>query len=95
MLFVVYEGGIETSHYKYRLDDNLSIFMAELLAIFKAVEYIIVNCKDKHFSIISDSKSVLESLCAVEEDKLIVNLRNKIVLKYCFVLDAITYRNSG
>lgn len=79
--FVLYDNGIEITHYKYRLGDNDSIFMAELLAIFKAVEYIVENCKNKYFSIISDSKSVLECLCAIEEDKeLIVNLRNKIIL---------------
>lgn len=63
--FVYYSNGIEEDSRIYRLSEYDTVFNSELLDL----------CY-----IISDCKSVLESICIVCEDReLIVNLRNKIL----------------
>lgn len=67
----------------YRLNDGTTVFMAELYAIDKAVEYIIRKGdfwkEDKNYAIISHSLSALQAIASMKENRsYIVNLRNKI-----------------
>ncbi|GIY71750.1 uncharacterized protein CEXT_614591 [Caerostris extrusa] len=58
---VVVENGVETSHETVRINDEASVFMAELKAIEMAINHIISN-NIPHSKIITDSSSVLQAL---------------------------------
>ena len=47
---------------KYKLPDDVSIFTAELIAIYMALHYISTKGPDQNWVILSDSRSVLEAL---------------------------------
>ncbi|GIY62382.1 uncharacterized protein CEXT_513801 [Caerostris extrusa] len=58
---VVVVNGVETSHETVRINDEASVFMAELKAIEMAIKHIISN-NILHSKIITDSRSVLQAL---------------------------------
>ncbi|GIX70133.1 probable RNA-directed DNA polymerase from transposon BS [Caerostris darwini] len=58
---VVVENGVETSHRIVRINDEASVFMAELKAIEMAIHHIITH-NIIHSKIITDSRSVLQAL---------------------------------
>ncbi|GIX77396.1 putative 115 kDa protein in type-1 retrotransposable element R1DM [Caerostris darwini] len=58
---VVVENGVETSHKFVRINDEASVFMAELEAIEMAIHHIISN-NILHSKIITDSRTVLQAL---------------------------------
>ncbi|GBO30241.1 hypothetical protein AVEN_35200-1 [Araneus ventricosus] len=57
---------------KFRLNDSSTVFMAEVIAIQQAVQYVKANDLG-HVNIISDSRSALMALSAVEEARDIIN----------------------
>ncbi|GIY45442.1 RNase H domain-containing protein [Caerostris darwini] len=59
--FVVYNNNIEADYNTFRLNDHATVYMAELLAISKPIEYFSLNhLEEAH--IITDSRSVLQAL---------------------------------
>lgn len=79
MLMFFYSNGIEILSRKFRLDNQDSVFKAELLAIIKVIDYIIELNRNECYSIITDSRSVLECICNIHEDRaILVKLINKI-----------------
>ncbi|GIY30943.1 uncharacterized protein CDAR_173531 [Caerostris darwini] len=81
--FVVYHNSIETYHSTFRLSDHATVYMAELFAIYKAVEFLsLQNFEEAH--IITDSRSVLQALQNVNNiDALVSRLKNIICCLKC------------
>ncbi|GIY24044.1 uncharacterized protein CDAR_542481 [Caerostris darwini] len=81
--FVVYHNSIETDHSTFRLSDHATVYMAELFAIYKAIEFLSLH----HFEeahIITDSRSVLQALHNVNNiDPLVTRLKNIICCLKC------------
>ncbi|GBL74620.1 Putative protein in type-1 retrotransposable element R1DM [Araneus ventricosus] len=77
--FVLYVDDIETNSFMFRLSDNYSVFMAEVYAIYKAVEEIRIrnlHCVD----IISDSRSALMALNSLRERRNFINeIKRKVI----------------
>lgn len=69
-------------HQEYcRLNNEATVYMAELLAIKKAIDYVVMkrDYRNNAYVIISDSMSALQSISSLDETrKFIINLRNKI-----------------
>lgn len=78
---VVYKNSNCIYQQGYRLNDSATVYMAELLAINKAIDYVLQN-RDRDinsFDIISDSLSALQSIVSLNENRLfITTMRNKI-----------------
>ncbi|GIY54398.1 RNA-directed DNA polymerase from mobile element jockey [Caerostris darwini] len=81
--FVVYHNSIETDHSTFRFSDHATVYMAELFAIYKAIEFLSLH----HFEeahIITDSRSVLQALHNVNNiDPLVTRLKNIICCLKC------------
>lgn len=78
---VVYNYRNKIYQDSYRLNDEATVYMAELLAIEKAIDYVISkrDYKNNKYVIISDSLSVLQSIVSLKENRnYITKLRNKI-----------------
>ncbi|GBN53948.1 hypothetical protein AVEN_19106-1 [Araneus ventricosus] len=65
----------------FRLSDNYSVFMAEVYAIYKAVDENIIRNLD-HVDIISDSRSALMALDSLKERRVIINEIKRKVYAY-------------
>ncbi|GBO11477.1 Putative protein in type-1 retrotransposable element R1DM [Araneus ventricosus] len=77
--FVIYLGEDEIDSFTYRLSDNSSVFMAEVFAINKAIDEIILRNLD-HVDLITDSRSALMALDSPFEKRVYVNsIKRKIV----------------
>ncbi|GIY37466.1 RNA-directed DNA polymerase from mobile element jockey [Caerostris darwini] len=76
--FVVFQQNSETCFKKYRLSNSATVFMAELVAIDKAIEYVILH-KISPANIITDSRSVLLALSNPNNlDPSITCIKNKV-----------------
>ncbi|GIX77319.1 retrovirus-related Pol polyprotein from type-1 retrotransposable element R1 4 [Caerostris darwini] len=76
--FVVYNHKSEVHHQCFRLSDNPTVYLAELLAIKRATEYAILNGLS-NVNIISDSRSVLLAMENVNNiDAEIRGIKNRI-----------------
>lgn len=76
---VLYEGDREILHKKYRLSNNCSVFMAEVVAISKAVE-LILERGIIEVDILSDSMSALSALASLKENrKILNNIKDQII----------------
>ncbi|GBM87486.1 hypothetical protein AVEN_211637-1 [Araneus ventricosus] len=77
--FVLYVDNIEMDSYMFNLSDNCSVFMAEVYAIYKAVDEIRtrnLDCVD----IISDSRSALMALNSLRERRNFINeIKRKVI----------------
>ncbi|GIY74159.1 uncharacterized protein CDAR_166411 [Caerostris darwini] len=77
--FVVFQQGVETYSQTFRLSDTATVFMAELVAIDKALDFAIAQSFSPA-NIISDSRSVLLALENLNNlDPSILNIKNKIL----------------
>ncbi|GIY45304.1 uncharacterized protein CDAR_246041, partial [Caerostris darwini] len=77
--FVVLEQDKETYSQTFRLSDSVKVFMAELAAIEKALDFAIEHSKSPA-NIISDSRSVLLALENLNNlDPSILNIKDKIL----------------
>lgn len=83
----VFRRGVLCHHEMYRLRHLNSVFQAELLAIFYAVEWAIAS--DSFVFIYSDSLSCIQALSSVSNKSSVVqNIKNYLgrhVLKFCIV----------
>ncbi|GBM59931.1 hypothetical protein AVEN_4002-1 [Araneus ventricosus] len=70
--FVVFYNKTELDYRKFRLNESRTVFMAEVIAIQQAVQYVKANHL-RQVNIISDSRSALMALSAVEEARDIIN----------------------
>ncbi|GBN08115.1 hypothetical protein AVEN_166570-1 [Araneus ventricosus] len=70
--FVVFYNKTELDYRKFRLNDSSTVFMAEVIAIQQAVQYVKANDLGR-VNMISDSRSALMALSAVEEARDIIN----------------------
>ncbi|GBL87721.1 hypothetical protein AVEN_81338-1 [Araneus ventricosus] len=70
--FVVFYNKTELDYKKFRLNESRTVLMAEVIAIQKAVQYVKANDLGQ-VNIISDSRSALMALSAVEEARDIIN----------------------
>ncbi|GIX70933.1 hypothetical protein CDAR_254161 [Caerostris darwini] len=76
--FVAYKNNVETYHQCFRLNDQAMVYMAELTAIDKAIDYSIAESLPSS-NIITDSRSVLLALENVNcIDHKILELKNKL-----------------
>ncbi|GBN35959.1 hypothetical protein AVEN_54231-1 [Araneus ventricosus] len=79
--FVLYVDNIDVDSSTFRVSDNCSVFMAEVFAIYKAVEEIRIRnleCAD----IISDSRSALMALNSLRERRNFINELKRKVIAY-------------
>lgn len=72
----------------FRLTDNTSIFSAELYSIYKALLYVVDLPPIHNITILSDSKSSLQSLLQPK------NNRRDIILEIQLLVDQLRYRGS-
>ena len=72
LAFVIFINGVEFHHYQLRLNNDCSIFQAELIAIQKCLTYLINN-RIGPSNIFSDSLSSLMAILNRESDSPIVN----------------------
>ncbi|GBN43165.1 hypothetical protein AVEN_223265-1 [Araneus ventricosus] len=79
--FVTYTKGKEFGNRIYRLSDNCSVFMAEVMAIKLADEYIIEQHWD-NCTIATDSRSALKALEPLNEKREIYNVIKSKIIKY-------------
>ncbi|GBM69908.1 hypothetical protein AVEN_96425-1 [Araneus ventricosus] len=79
--FVLYLGGDEIDSFTYRLTDNSSVFMAEVFAINKAIDEIILRNLD-YVDLITDSRSALMALYSLNEKRFHVNRIKRKILNY-------------
>ncbi|GBL77880.1 hypothetical protein AVEN_143217-1 [Araneus ventricosus] len=70
--FIVFYNETELDYIKFRLNESIAVFMAEVIAIQQAVQYVRANDIGE-VDIIADSRSVLMALSAVEEAKDIID----------------------
>lgn len=75
--FVVFKNGLEIYNLKFRIGDNSSVFVAELAALEKAVDWIILNKVEK-VDLVSDCRSVLMCMDRVDNTKVINRVKNKL-----------------
>ncbi|GIX83503.1 uncharacterized protein CDAR_83501 [Caerostris darwini] len=76
--FAVYQEGEEVSHFSFRLNDEATVYLAELNAIELAVDYSLEHNFAK-VDIITDSRSVLQALSNPSSScPLIWRLKNKL-----------------
>lgn len=81
---VIYKDQVEVDSFSYRLNNNATVFMAELYAIYRAIAFVIKdyynsNVISNKYVIISDSMSALIALSSSNEYRTyILNLKNKI-----------------
>ncbi|GBL92325.1 hypothetical protein AVEN_35861-1 [Araneus ventricosus] len=71
-VFVVFYNKTELDYRKFRLNESSTAFVAEVIAIQQAVQYVRANDLGQA-NIISDSRSALMALSAVEEARDIIN----------------------
>ncbi|GBM28771.1 hypothetical protein AVEN_177985-1 [Araneus ventricosus] len=79
--FVVFYNKTELDYRKFRLNDLSTVFMAKVIAIQQAVQYVKANYLGQ-VNIISDSRSALMALSAVEEDTDIINNIKEDIKEY-------------
>ncbi|GBN46367.1 hypothetical protein AVEN_243129-1 [Araneus ventricosus] len=79
--FIVFYNKTELDYRKFRLNDSSTVFMAEVIAIEQAVQYVKANDLGQ-VNIISDSKSALMVLSAVEEARDIINNIKEDIKEY-------------
>ncbi|GBM47342.1 hypothetical protein AVEN_94449-1 [Araneus ventricosus] len=79
--FVVFYNKTELDYRKFRLNDSSTVFMAEVIAIQQAVQYVKANDLGQ-VNIISDSRSALMALSAVEEARDIINNIKEDIKEY-------------
>ncbi|GBN77391.1 hypothetical protein AVEN_133224-1 [Araneus ventricosus] len=70
--FVVFYNKTEIDYRKFRLNESSTVFMTEVIAIQQAVQCVKANDLGQ-VNIISDSRSALMALSAVEEARDIIN----------------------
>ncbi|GBL92589.1 hypothetical protein AVEN_215147-1 [Araneus ventricosus] len=70
--FVVFYNKTELDYRKFRLNESSTVFMAEVIAIQQVVQYVRANDLGQ-VNIISDFRSALMALSAVEEARDIIN----------------------
>ncbi|GBN88016.1 hypothetical protein AVEN_114817-1 [Araneus ventricosus] len=70
--FVVFYNKTELDYRKFRLNDSSTVFIAEVIAIQQAVQYVKANDLGQ-VNIISESRSALMALSAMEEARDIIN----------------------
>ncbi|GIX87724.1 uncharacterized protein CDAR_617111 [Caerostris darwini] len=76
--FVVLEQDRGTCFQKYRISNSATVFMAELVAIDKAIDFVILHAISPA-NIISDSRSVLLALANPNNlDPSIIRIKNKV-----------------
>lgn len=79
---VVYKNKNKKNYHKYyRLNNDATVYMAEVFAIDQAIDYVIKkgDYRNNDFAIISDSMSALKSISSLNENRTyITNIRNKI-----------------
>ncbi|GBL96671.1 hypothetical protein AVEN_207828-1 [Araneus ventricosus] len=77
--FVLYAENNEKGSFMFRLSDNCSVFMAEVCAIYKAVDEIRIRNLD-HVDIISDSRSASMALNSLREMRTFINeIKRKVI----------------
>ncbi|GBL82888.1 hypothetical protein AVEN_106403-1 [Araneus ventricosus] len=69
---VAFDNKTELDYRKFRLNESSTVFMAEVIAIQQAVQYVRANGLGE-VNIINDSRSALMALSAVEEARDIIN----------------------
>ncbi|GBM69199.1 hypothetical protein AVEN_216037-1 [Araneus ventricosus] len=79
--FVVFYNKTELDYRKFRLNESSTVFIDEVTAIQKAVEYIKANDLGQ-VNISSDSRSALMALSAVEEARDIINNIEEDIKEY-------------
>ncbi|GBO30232.1 hypothetical protein AVEN_188114-1 [Araneus ventricosus] len=79
--FVVFYNKTELDYRKFRLNESSTVFMAEVMAIQQAVQYVKANDLGQ-VNIISDSRSALTALSAVEEVRDIINNIKEDIKEY-------------
>lgn len=78
---VIYVNDVEIENKVYRLNNESSVYIAEITAINCAIEYILLNFGNLEISIILDSRPSLERIVSLSENRLFIcNIRNKILL---------------
>ena len=76
--FTVWKNGIQINSWACPLDEDTSIFKAELIAFTEAVEEAFAS-QEQDFEIITDSQAVLASLKTPSRNAMIEDLRNRII----------------
>ncbi|GBL73252.1 hypothetical protein AVEN_159303-1 [Araneus ventricosus] len=71
-VFVVFHNKTELDYKKFRLNESSTVFIAELIAIQQSVQYVRANDLGEA-NTISDSRSALMALSAVDEARDIIN----------------------
>ncbi|GBN02450.1 hypothetical protein AVEN_173724-1 [Araneus ventricosus] len=79
--FVVFYNKTELDYRKFRLNESSTVFMAEVIAIQQVVQYGRANDLGQ-VNIISDSRSALMALSAVEEARDIINNIKEDIKEY-------------
>lgn len=78
---VVYKNKNKVYGSYYRLNNDATVYMAEVFAIDRAIDYVVKkgDFRNNDFVIISDSMSALKAISPLNETRsYIVNIRNKI-----------------
>jgi hypothetical protein len=79
--FVYISQGVVIEHRQFRLNDDSTVFQAELYAIYMAVEFIIHNeLNDVH--IYSDSRSALQAISHFDSKIYMVHMTKNLFLHY-------------
>ncbi|XP_067132776.1 uncharacterized protein [Centruroides vittatus] len=79
---VVFVEGVKVAHRQYRLNNNCTVYQAELLAIREAVKYYIESMTDKTVLICTDSRSALDALCQYRDTNRITNDIKTMIKQY-------------
>ncbi|XP_035207470.1 ribonuclease H-like [Stegodyphus dumicola] len=82
LAFVVFYHGLEIEHAKFKLEKYNSVYQAELIAIQKTLEWLIINLNESHIiTIHSDCMSVLQALSDPEQQNLNIQTIKKLVIQ--------------